>query len=274
MKKIISIFSTVSLALLLWAPAMAKAADIMPSCVLEKKVCTVCDVLDMVSAIVQMMIASLSGVVLLMFIIGGFFMITSAGNADRVTKGKKIMGSALVGVLIIALSWVGVNTVIGILVGKNLTEINGTTGEKNSIALFPNDKDTGNKTAWWQFPSCVSKQATDTANCQDSFVGDACVCSSPVSGDKNCYCNMQVALAGGVAKALELNQLGASCMIGTKNICACQSICDRMASYYVSWKDYTCVAINSIKDKECKTGGNGYCPYSSKSNKATHMCCK
>jgi hypothetical protein len=49
---------------------------------------------------------ALSGSIFLFLIIyGGFYIMTAAGNEERVTKGKKIIYWAIIGILLIALSY-------------------------------------------------------------------------------------------------------------------------------------------------------------------------
>lgn len=49
----------------------------------------------------------------LFLIIGGFFYITSAGNEERATKGKTTVINAIIGLVIIVLSYVIANVVAG-----------------------------------------------------------------------------------------------------------------------------------------------------------------
>lgn len=57
-----------------------------------------------------------SGLIALLFLIlGGFWYITSAGNEETAEKGKNTVVNAVIGLVIIGLSWVIVNVVIDFL---------------------------------------------------------------------------------------------------------------------------------------------------------------
>lgn len=58
---------------------------------------------------ISKIILGLSGsVALILFIVGGIFWLTSAGNTQRVDQGKKILGGTLIGLVIIFGAWLGV----------------------------------------------------------------------------------------------------------------------------------------------------------------------
>lgn len=56
----------------------------------------------------------------LMFIYGGFLMVFPGlgGSADALSKGKKVIANTLIGLAIIFFAWLGVDTIIKVLVGK------------------------------------------------------------------------------------------------------------------------------------------------------------
>lgn len=54
----------------------------------------------------------------LMIVIGGFMMLIGAGSESRVGTGKKMITNAIVGVLIVLLSWLIVDTAIKTLTGN------------------------------------------------------------------------------------------------------------------------------------------------------------
>ena len=45
-----------------------------------------------------------------MLIIGGFYLLTAAGDPERFSKGKKIITAVVVGIVICFLAWVFLNT--------------------------------------------------------------------------------------------------------------------------------------------------------------------
>ena len=58
------------------------------------------------------------GLVAVLFIVyGGMLYITSAGDPEKAGKGKTILMYAVIGIVIVALAWTIVNTVITNIVG-------------------------------------------------------------------------------------------------------------------------------------------------------------
>ncbi len=79
---------------------------------------------------------------LLMFIYGGALYLFSAGNKDRITKGKNVLQYAIIGLAIILGAYIIVNTflsVIGNITGKSsgLNSTNSTTKTTETTEYFP-----------------------------------------------------------------------------------------------------------------------------------------
>ena len=55
-----------------------------------------------------------------MIIYGGFTYITSAGDAEKAVKGRKIIFGAAIGIILIMLSLVFYNTIMGALYGSSV----------------------------------------------------------------------------------------------------------------------------------------------------------
>ena len=70
----------------------------------------------LITFVIQTLLFFAGGVAVLFIIIGGFWYITSAGNEEQAEKGKNALINAIIGVVIIILSYVIV-TVIANLVG-------------------------------------------------------------------------------------------------------------------------------------------------------------
>lgn len=60
----------------------------------------------------------------ILFMVGGFYLVTSGGNQERLGKGKKIFINTAWGVAIVLLSFVIVNTFLVILAPKISNEVN------------------------------------------------------------------------------------------------------------------------------------------------------
>ncbi|MBL8029733.1 MAG: hypothetical protein JNN11_00605 [Candidatus Doudnabacteria bacterium] len=83
-----------------------------------------CNQTQTVSGLIKLVInwmLALAGLIAVLFlIIGGFWYITSAGNEEQAEKGKGTVINAIIGIVIIVLSWVIVN-VVSRLVSSNST---------------------------------------------------------------------------------------------------------------------------------------------------------
>ncbi|MFA6027411.1 MAG: pilin [Patescibacteria group bacterium] len=167
--------------------------------------CTVCDVINTVIGYSKIIMGSLSTMTLLMFVLGGFYWITSSGNEERVQKGKKILIAAITGVIIVAFAWVGVNTIIGVLVGKNVTNID------SSVTL-------SNGNVWWQFPSCAITTVSD-CNTETASTGTYCnnCTNEGATGAEKCICakSQATTCSDGCNSDHDLTDCGTSCIMDT-----------------------------------------------------------
>ncbi len=81
-----------------------------------------CNQTQTVSGLIKLVInwmLALAGLIAVLFlIVGGFWYITSAGNEEQAEKGKGTVINAIIGIVIIVLSWVIVN-VVSRLVSSN-----------------------------------------------------------------------------------------------------------------------------------------------------------
>ncbi|MEK7167929.1 MAG: pilin [Patescibacteria group bacterium] len=110
--------------------ASAQAVELIP------KVCTTgdasgCRLCELIQVLINAsdIIMGLSGTfALLMFIVGGIFMITAYGRTDFIEKGKKTLSAAVVGIGIVFLAWVLVNFTIEALLGGNKGTFTRMTG--------------------------------------------------------------------------------------------------------------------------------------------------
>lgn len=61
--------------------------------------------LDVVKSVINRVLGILALICLILLIYGGILMITSAGNEDQYMKGRKILRSAAIGILLIGVAW-------------------------------------------------------------------------------------------------------------------------------------------------------------------------
>ncbi len=70
----------------------------------------------------------------LMFAYAGWLFFSDTGNASNVEKGKKIFGAVVVGLIIVLVAWLVVNTILVTLTGRGLDE------RVNSVSSVPVDR--------------------------------------------------------------------------------------------------------------------------------------
>lgn len=75
--------------------------------------CTICDLWILADNIINFLIFKMAlPILVLAILIGGFVWMTSAGNPERIGKGKKILTSSIVGIFIAFGGWLIVDTII------------------------------------------------------------------------------------------------------------------------------------------------------------------
>jgi len=78
---------------------------IVPSCATEGNDVPQLDcVLLTLGNIAQLILALTGGLALLMFVYGGFLLLSSGGSSDKVTQGKNTLKAAVIGIIVVLLS--------------------------------------------------------------------------------------------------------------------------------------------------------------------------
>jgi len=90
------------------------SAPLMPDCVCYGN-CTLCDIITTALNAINVLLELVGSLLLLMFVWGGFTLLTSAGKDDRVKKGKDIIGNAFKGLLIAFFAFIFITGLIFIL---------------------------------------------------------------------------------------------------------------------------------------------------------------
>lgn len=99
----------------LFLPTVAWGFSVVPGCARGSNVPTLDCVLTTLGSIAQLILGVAGGLTLLMFVYGGFLLLTSAGEEGKVTKGRDVLKAALIGLAIILLA--------GYLVSYGLTSL-------------------------------------------------------------------------------------------------------------------------------------------------------
>ena len=119
LKKIkwITVVQVILVSLLMFAPLLvAQGVNIGIPCDATKQNCqNITSINDLIRTVINWLLAIAFGVAVLFLIIGGFQYITSAGNEEAAEKGRGTAVNALIGVVIIVLSYVIINVVANLV---------------------------------------------------------------------------------------------------------------------------------------------------------------
>lgn len=91
--------------------------------------CELTDVIQFAMGVTQVILGLAASLALVFVIYGGTVWLVSAGNAEMITKGKKVLVGSFMGLLIIVSSWVLINTLIIALTGQELSSIGQIFGQ-------------------------------------------------------------------------------------------------------------------------------------------------
>jgi len=75
------------------------------------------DISKLVGLIIKALMGFIGAVVLLLFVMGAFKWLTSQGNSEKVAEGTKTMAFAMLGALVVFLSYMLAELIIGIITG-------------------------------------------------------------------------------------------------------------------------------------------------------------
>lgn len=221
------------------APLAANAFSIVPSKCQEAAGCNICDVALAFTNAADIMAGLLGAIALLFFIIGGFFLILSSGNEQRIETGKKILVGTVTGLAIVFLAWFAVNFVVRVAYqGSN-------PGDKGGISEGSADENVtvfGIKTSWWALPTCDPGLTA----CVGKYIGEACGnVGDCADGGSGCSCYRSTNTAGDDHKC-EVEASSIEVSNGTaKKECYCATPCkqQKFLRYEANGKknlEYTC----------------------------------
>lgn len=95
---------------------------VQPACAVCGQ-CSIADIFVVGNTVVELILGLSGSVMLLMIIYGGFLFLTSSGNSEQISKGKKIMLGALVGIVIVFVAYAAVQFILGALGVPNVAEV-------------------------------------------------------------------------------------------------------------------------------------------------------
>ena len=164
------------------ALAQSSLPTLLPECATTTGSCGVCDVFAMFGNIAEILLDLISGVVILMVIIGGVFWISSAGSSDRIDRGKQIMLGAFMGSVMVFLGFVIVNLTMAALLGGS-----GKGSQFEVVSPF------GGSVPWNQYCEAAvqavpSIPATSITSCAKAANGAHCEADG-CDDETSCICN-------------------------------------------------------------------------------------
>lgn len=225
------------------APIAANAFSIVPTKCQGESGCNICDIALAFTNAADIIAGLLGSVALLFFIIGGFFLILSSGNEQRIETGKKILVGTVTGLAIVFLAWFAVNFVVRVAYQGSNPDKNGAISEGSAdgnVTVF------GVKTSWWALPACDP----GLTKCAGKYIGEVCGTTGDCAGGKSgCTCFRATAkegddntCSGTLADAGSLSAAAAT----SKKECYCATPCTQQK--YIAYKtnggileEYSCI---------------------------------
>ncbi len=207
-----------------------------PDCYSNERGCSICEVGKVFTNGAAIIAGGLSATSLLMFVIGGFFLIFSAGEAQRVEKGKKILLGTVTGLAIVFLAWFAVNVIVRLAASSGQST---QTGLASSATLFTSV--TGKSFDWWN--SLEHCQPALPSSCKGYSVGDLCGGGETgCAGSTACVCYRPLDDDGDDNVCAD-SATDASSASAADKTCSCSSFCSITAIKLN--KSYECVSSST-----------------------------
>ena len=114
MKKVFIIVPLLLFLILAFIPSQSDAAGLVPCGGTGESACSLCHGFSLVKNIVDGFLFPIIPVIAGFFLVlGGMFLLAGMANPSALTQGRNVIIATLVGLLIIYVSWVVINTVLG-----------------------------------------------------------------------------------------------------------------------------------------------------------------
>lgn len=170
------------------ANAQSSAPRLLPACATSVYGdCRACDFIGFGLNGAEFILYVISSVVVLMFVLGGVYMLASGGNQNMVARGKQIITGAVIGLILVMTGYLIVNFTIKSLVGTSVGA--GSSIDFNRTFVFGN-------TDWSEYcaddiielvdvrqTSCIGQPDGTLCSVSGECRGEACACQNEVCGD-------------------------------------------------------------------------------------------
>jgi hypothetical protein len=151
------------------------AAGLLPACA-EAGGCGLCDVVGVFINFAALIVEWLGLLSVLMFIIGGVFIIIAGGSPERAKRGRQILVGTIIGSILVVSGWLIINFTLAALLNADF----------NSVQIFPTSyTDEANPSGgdtWYElactpvYTDCTD--VTDGQLCTSSACKTNCVCDA------------------------------------------------------------------------------------------------
>ncbi len=119
-RKIQFAFAFLSLLLLFLSFGYAQAQGLVPDCGGKATECGLSDFVLLINNIIKFTVKLVISVSVIVFAWAGFKYLTNRGDTGKVKEAHGIFMKVIVGLLIVLLAWLIVNTILKLLTGKDL----------------------------------------------------------------------------------------------------------------------------------------------------------
>lgn len=127
------------ISLSIFVVALPTSAAILPFCTITGN-CQMCDFVRLFVLLAQWGLSTIGGISLLFFIIGGMYLVAGGSNQERFSKGKEIIKSAIIGMLIVLSAW--------LIVNFSVTALSGSINGDGDGLIFEKQ--------WYKVPVCAN----------------------------------------------------------------------------------------------------------------------
>ena len=110
------LISLISIGIFLTSTVNTSAAGLVPCGPgTDKPNCQFCDLLTLFQGLISFGVMIIFPIATIMIIIGGFYIMTARENPGQSQKGRQIITTAVIGILIALLSWIVLDTIFKVL---------------------------------------------------------------------------------------------------------------------------------------------------------------
>ena len=213
--------------------AQGFSVQLVPAGCTDENGCNICEIVYIFTNAADLVGVFLSSLALLMFIIGGLLWIFSAGQSERVDRGKKIILGTVTGLAIVFLAWFAVNVIVRV---ASSSGNNTQSGVGTSTEIFSRD--------WWDLSYCTP---ATPSTCKNYTIGTICgFGEAGCAGSNSCTCYRPTDPTGDDNLCTGADATSPESANVKDKSCYCASQCTRLK--LKTSQDYTCAVTKATYD--------------------------